>query len=289
MAAPVWFITGSSNGFGMLLSLRALQAGHRVIATVRDPVRSAEAVKSIEEARGKIIQLDMTESKASITKKIQEAEKIFGKIDYLVNNAGYSVLGVIELFTEAEAEQQIQTNFFGPFYAVQAVLPGMRARRSGTIVNISSVAGQDGNPSCGLYAASKFGLEGFTEALSKEVKEFGIEVLLVEPGAFRTNFLGASLKSDTSTEQAYSGTVVDEALKKFSAATGKQPGDPKKAVNVIFEVVTGEGRAGHLKGNILRLPLGRDAFTRIQNKIQWVQRDLDASLEVGVETNLDEE
>ncbi|KAJ3544785.1 hypothetical protein NM208_g2866 [Fusarium decemcellulare] len=279
MTAPVWFITGSSNGFGLLLSLKALEAGHRVIATVRDPKRSADAVQSIEAAGGKIVEVDMTESKASITKKIQDAEKIYGRIDYLVNNAGYSV--------EAEAEHQIQTNFFGPLYATQAVLPGMRTRGSGTIINVSSVAGQDGNPSCGLYAASKFGLEGFTEALAKETKEFGINVLLVEPGAFRTNFLGASVKSDSSTEQAYKGSAVDEALKKFNAATGKQAGDPKKAVNIIFEVATGEGTAGHLKGNILRLPLGQDAFTRIQNKINAVQKDLDASREVGIATDLD--
>lgn len=98
-SSPVWFITGSSNGFGLLLSLRALEAGHRVISTVRDTTKSAQAVQSIEKAGGKVIQLDMTESKASITQKIQDAEKIFGHIDYLVNNAGYSVLGVIELFT----------------------------------------------------------------------------------------------------------------------------------------------------------------------------------------------
>ncbi|KAM5354324.1 hypothetical protein ACJ41O_000973 [Fusarium nematophilum] len=304
MPSPVWFITGSSNGFGLLLSLRALEAGHRVISTVRDATKSASAVRSIEQAGGKVIQLDMTEPKASITQKIQDAEKIFGRIDYLVNNAGYSVLGVIELFTyvpvssenkldsngmtrEAQAEHQIQTNLFGPLYATQAVLPSMRARRSGTIINVSSVAGQDGNPSCGLYAASKFGLEGFTEALAKETKEFGIDVLLVEPGAFRTNFLSASVRSDEVAEDGYRGTAVDEALKKFNAASGKQPGDPRKAVNIIFEVATGEGAGGSLKGKILRLPLGKDAFARIQNKIDWVQQDLDISRQVGVATDLD--
>lgn len=164
----------------------------------------------------------------------------------------------------------------------------MRTRGSGTIVNVSSMAGQDGNPSCGLYSASKFGLEGFTEALSKEVKEFGIDVLLVEPGAFRTNFLGASIKSDTAAERVYAGTAVDEVLKKFNGAAGKQTGDPKKAIDVIFEVVTGQGPGDHLNGNIPR-PLGRDAFTRIQDKIYWVQRDLDASLDVGVGTHLDEQ
>lgn len=190
---------------------------------------------------------------------------------------------------EAQAEHQIQTNLFGPLYATQAVLPSMRARRSGTIINVGSVAGQDGNPSCGLYAASKFGLEGFTEALAKETKEFGIDVLLVEPGAFRTNFLSTSVRSDEVAEQAYRGSAVDEALKKFAAASGKQPGDPKKAVNVIFEVATGEGAAGSLKGKILRLPLGKDAFARIRNKIDWVQKDLDTSRQVGVATDLDRE
>ncbi|KAH7176257.1 hypothetical protein EDB81DRAFT_674886 [Dactylonectria macrodidyma] len=289
MASPVWFITGSSNGFGHLLSLRALEAGHRVISTVRDATKSAQAVRSIEQAGGKVVQLDMTEPKSSITQKIQDVEKNFGRIDYLVNNAGYSVLGVIELFTEAEAEHQIQTNLFGPLYATQAVLPGMRTRGSGTIINVGSVAGQDANPSCGLYAASKFGLEGFTEALAKETKEFGINVLLVEPGAFRTNFLSASIRSDEVAEQAYRGTAVDEALKKFSAFSGKQPGDPTKAVNIIFDVATGEGTAGGLKGKILRLPLGNDAFSRIQNKINWVQQDLEASRQVGVTTDLDRE
>ncbi|KAF4337677.1 oxidoreductase yusZ [Fusarium beomiforme] len=288
MSIPVWLITGSSNGFGLLLSLRALKAGHRVIATVRDTTRSADAVRQIEEAGGKIITVDLTESKASIAKKVQDAENIYGRIDLLVNNAGYSVLGGIELFTEAEAEHQIQTNLFGPLYTIQAALPGMRGRGSGTIINVSSIAGQDAQPSCGLYSASKFALEGLSESLSKEVKEFGINVLLVEPGAFRTNFLDASIKSNISGEKAYQGTVLEATLQKFEKATGKQPGDPKKAVEIIFEVATGEGAAGHLKGKILRLPLGKDCFTRLKNKLEFVQRDVEATQEIGITTDLDE-
>ncbi|RFN42345.1 hypothetical protein FIE12Z_12829 [Fusarium flagelliforme] len=287
MTTPVWLITGSSNGFGLLLSLRALKAGHKVIATVRDTTKSADAIGRIEGAGGKIITLDMTESKASITKKIQDAEKAYGRIDYLVNNAGYSCLGAVELFTEAEAEHQIQTNLFGPLYALQAAIPGMRARGSGTIINFSSIAGQDAQPSCGLYSASKFALEGLTESLSKEVREFGINVLIVEPGAFRTNFLDASIKSNISVEKAYEGTLLGETLKKFANSAGKQRGDPNKAVDIIYEVATGEGEAGALKGKILRLPLGEDCFTRLGTKLQSLHHDFDATREIGTTTDLE--
>ncbi|TVY65186.1 Oxidoreductase BOA17 [Fusarium oxysporum f. sp. cubense] len=298
MTTPVWFITGSSNGLGLLLSLRVLKAGHRVIATVRDTTRSADAVRQIEEAGGKIVTIDLTESKASITKKVQDAEKAYGRIDFLVNNAGYCWKDLlpplfaicyvcIELFTEAEAEHQIQTNLFGPLYTIQAALPGMRSRGSGTIINISSIAGQDAQSSCGLYSASKFALEGLSESLSKEVKEFGINVLLVEPGAFRTNFLEASIKSNISGETAYQGTLLEATLQKFEKAAGKQPGDPNKAVDIIFEVATGEGAAGDLKGKVLRLPLGKDCFARLKTKLEFLQHDIEATREIGITTDLD--
>ncbi|KAF4995453.1 hypothetical protein FGRMN_5134 [Fusarium graminum] len=289
MTTPVWLITGSSNGLGLQLSLRVLKAGHRVIATVRDKVRSADAVRQIEEAGGKIVTIDLTESRESITKKVHDAENIYGRIDYLVNNAGYSVLGAVELFSESETEHQIQTNVFGPLYALQAVIPGMRNRGSGTIVNLSSIAGQDAQPSCGIYSASKFALEGLTESLSKEVKEFGINVLLVEPGAFRTNFLEASVKSNITGEKAYQGTVLEATLAKFAGAAGKQAGDPSKAANIIFEVASGEGEAGHLKGKILRLPLGTDCFARLKAKLEFVQRDIDATRDVGTTTDIGKE
>ncbi|KAM0548516.1 hypothetical protein ACHAPJ_009839 [Fusarium lateritium] len=287
MTTPVWFITGSSNGLGLLLSLKVLQAGHRVIATVRDTTRSADAVRQIEEAGGKVITLEMTESKANITKKVQEAEKIYGRIDYLVNNAGYCVLAPVELFTDAEAEHQLKTNVFGVLYTIQAALPAMRSRGSGTIINLSSIAGLDGQPSCGLYSASKFAIEGLSEVLARETKEFGINVLLVEPGAFRTNFLHAAVSNGIPNDNPYHGSVVETALKKYDDAAGKQPGDPQKAVNIIFSVATGEGEAGHLKGKILRLPLGKDCFTRTQNKLDSLIHDRDASQEVGLTTDFD--
>ena len=163
----------------------------------------------------------------------------------------------------------------------------MRARQSGTIINISSVAGQDAVPTCSLYAGSKFGLEGFTEALAKEVKEFGISVLIVEPGAFRTNFLAAMLVSENGIGDAYKGTVVDDVLGKFQAAEGKQPGDPEKAVQAIIDVVVGQGTAGHLKGQILRLVLGKDASARIVAKTDKLLHDLEVSRAVTDGTDIE--
>ncbi|SPO05270.1 related to dehydrogenases with different specificities (related to short-chain alcohol dehydrogenases) [Cephalotrichum gorgonifer] len=288
MASPVWFITGSSNGLGLLLSLRALRAGHRVIATVRDAERSAEAVQSIKDAGGRVVEMDSMESRQSIINKVQEAEKIHGRIDFLVNNAGYSQLGPVEFFTEEETERQFRTNVFGPLFVMQAALPGMRSRKAGTIINVSSVAGHDATPSCGLYAASKFGLEGLSESLSKEVASFGISVLLVEPGAFRTNFLHAIGTAEPPVVQSgYEGTPVDAFMTRFHGANGKQAGDPHKAVEAVFEVATGEGKAGKLKGKVLRLVLGDDAFTRIEGKIRSVQGDMETTREVGLFTAFD--
>lgn len=166
----------------------------------------------------------------------------------------------------------------------------MRSRRSGTIINFSSVAGQDGLPTCGLYAASKFCLEGLSEVLTKEMAEFGVTVLIVEPGAFRTNFLAAKRVSggEPGVVQAYEGSLVGKVMGMFEEADGKQPGDPRKAVDVVFRVATGEGRAGGLRGQVLRLPLGRDAFRRIQTKMDKLQKDLDACREIGTATDLEE-
>lgn len=161
----------------------------------------------------------------------------------------------------------------------------MRSRRSGTIINITSVAGQDAIPTCSLYAGSKFGLEGFTEGLSKEVAEFGINVLLVEPGAFRTNFLGAMEEGEKSIDEVYKGTIVDQFMQKFHAADGKQPGDPEKAARYIVEIASGEGQAGPLKGKLLRLVLGKDAYTRTTTKIDRLRKDMEASQDITFSTD----
>ncbi|KFY84912.1 hypothetical protein V500_08889 [Pseudogymnoascus sp. VKM F-4518 (FW-2643)] len=262
MSSPVWLITGASNGFGLALVLRVLRAGHTVVGSVRNKTKAAAAIEQIEKAGGSIIEMDMTESKATITSKVQAV----GRIDYLVNNAGYSILAACEEITEAEATLQINTNFFGPLYTLQAVLPGMRAQKSGTIVNVSSVAARDPLAACSLYAASKAALEAASESLAKEVAPHNIRVLIVEPGNFRTNFVSAL--ADASPEPAAVPAHYDDPvgiiMRKFLAVHGKQIGDPEKAVERIFEAVTGEGLAGPLAGNVLRLVLGKDALGRIK-------------------------
>lgn len=180
----------------------------------------------------------------------------------------------------------METNVYGPIYAMQAVLPGMRSRRRGTIVNVSSVAGQDALPTSGLYAASKFALEGLSEALAREEAEHGVHVLIVEPGGFRTNFLGAYVAAEKGLGGHSEDGVVGQAMRRWDAYEGKQPGDPAKAAEAIFQAVSGEGDlAGNLRGRVLRLPLGRDAAARIEAKTASVRKDIEATRAVAHSTD----
>ncbi|OJI98810.1 hypothetical protein ASPVEDRAFT_38311 [Aspergillus versicolor CBS 583.65] len=281
----IWFITGASSGFGLDLALLALESGHKVIGTVRNASRASAAVSAIKAKGGEVLELDVTKAE-SIPGVVEQANAIYGGIDVLVNNAGYSLLGAVEDMKEEEVKLQMETNFFGPFRLIKAFLPTLRSRGNTTIVNISSIAGQDAQPTCGLYAASKFALEGLSEALSREVAAFDISVLIVEPGAFRTNFLSAAQPTETSLSEPYKGGIVETVLGKFDAAQGKQRGDPVKAVRRVFEVVTGTGQAGGLKGKILRLPLGPDCVERIEAKMGRLQSDWDTTREVALGTDL---
>ncbi|OKL60526.1 hypothetical protein UA08_04203 [Talaromyces atroroseus] len=284
MASPVWLITGSSGGLGYSLTLHVLAAGHRVVATVRSSSKSAAVVKEIEARGGKIVELDIAKPD-TISAAAKQAESFYGHIDILVNNAAYSLLGAVEDMTDDEGALQFETNFFGPVRLTRALLPSMRARRTGTIVNISSIAGQDGRPSCGMYAASKFALEGLSETLAHELAPFNIAVLVVEPGAFRTNFLQAAQITKAGVSEPYKEGPVQIALDKFDAANGNQIGDPAKGVARIFEVVTGEGLAGGLKGKILRLPLGSDCVARLEQKLESVTGDLKLAREASLSTD----
>ncbi|KAI0427888.1 putative short-chain dehydrogenase [Xylaria sp. FL1042] len=280
MSQPVWFITGVSNGFGLLLTLRALKAGHRVVGTLRNKAGRTNVVQQIEAAGGEVLEMDMTESQESIHKKI----KSVGRIDYLINNAGYAIFGALEQFSEKEVNAQISTNVFGPVYAMQAALEGMRAHRSGLIVNISSIAAKDPLPANALYAASKAALEGVSESLAREVADFGIGVLIVNPGAFRTNFLGQMQVTETPMPEDYKNTVVGSTIEMFSGVDGKQSGDPDKAVERIFEIVAGEGMAGELKGKVQRLVLGEDAFTRMKKSNDKFVHDFTIGERVALST-----
>ncbi|KAL4902911.1 hypothetical protein BDW74DRAFT_157101 [Aspergillus multicolor] len=281
-----WFITGASSGFGLDLALLALQSGHKVIGTVRNASKSSTAVSAIKNAGGEILELDVTNA-STVSDVVAQANTLHGGIDILVNNAGYSLLGAIEDMSDEEAHAQLETNFFGPLRLIRAFLPTLRARGNGTIVNVSSVAGQDAQPTCGLYAASKFALEGLSEALSREVEPFGISVLIVEPGAFRTNFLSAVQKTAAPLLEPYKGGPVDVTLQRFETAQGRQRGDPGKAVRRVFEVVTGTGEAGDLKGKVLRLPLGPDCVERVEGKMRRLRGDLDMARDVAMGTDFD--
>ncbi|KAI1099089.1 NAD(P)-binding protein [Jackrogersella minutella] len=281
MSSPVWFITGASNGFGLLLCLKALKAKHRVVGTVRSKAKSTDAVKQIESAGGTVVELDLNEPKESVDRKV----KAVGPIDYLVNNAGFFVLGAIEQASEKEAQAQLQTNFFGPLHVIQAALPGMRARRRGTIVNLSSIAAKDPQPSSGLYAASKGALEALSESLAIEVAPFGVGVLVVEPGAFRTNFLAALVPSGNPLPEGYAGTPLDATMSRYASGSGKQAGDPEKGVDRIFEAVTGEGLAGKLRGKVLRLVIGKDALERMRRNNDRFLGDLAQQEDVALSTD----
>nr|POF15337.1 putative oxidoreductase yusz [Quercus suber] len=284
MAPLRWFITGGSAGLGNALALHTLGAGHMVATTVRNRKKSADAVEKLEKAGAKIVELDVTNADG-IPAAIKLAEtSLGGPIDVLVNNAGYSLLGAAEDMTDDENALQFETNFFGPVRLIRTVLPSMRARKSGTIVNISSIAGQDGLPSCAMYAGSKFALEGFSESLSKEVEPFGLSVLLVEPGTFRTNFLSAIQLTSAGITAPYTPGPVQDVLDHFDEIRGKQQGDPAKGAARIYEVVTGEGMAGGLKGKILRLPIGADCVERIEAKLKKVTADVNAAREAAINT-----
>ncbi|KAJ5698752.1 short-chain dehydrogenase/reductase SDR [Penicillium macrosclerotiorum] len=285
MDRKTWLVTGASSGLGTSIAEAALKAGHKVIATARNPAKAAQDNPQIEELGGSWLKLDVTDSET--TKLVENAIlQAGGSIDVVVNNAGYSLLGSIEDMSESEIETQFSTNVFGPVRVLKGTLPFMRAQRSGTVVNVSSIAGIHAQPSCAIYSGSKFALEGMSESLSKELQPFGIRVILVEPGAFRTNFLSAFVEPAAGHNKDYTGTPLDATLQKFRSAKGKQPGDPMKGAQRILEVVTGTAM-GVGKENLLRLPLGPDCLNRFQQKVDELQHNLTQMNEIASSTDIE--
>ena len=244
-----WFVTGASSGFGKAIAQEALARGGRVIATARDPATVADLVAA-HGNRVLALTLDVTD-RAQIAAAIESADR-FGGVDVLVNNAGYGFVGGVEESGEGEIAAQMAVNFQGPLDMIRTVLPGMRARgRGGFIVNLSSIAGVRAFPGSAFYSASKFALEGLSEGLAGEVKPFGIGVMIVEPGYFRTDFSGRSIRTTEHGDPAYA------ALAKMRAAIpkidGRQQGDPKRGAAAIVEAVDSDEPP-------LRLVLGSDAL-----------------------------
>jgi NAD(P)-dependent dehydrogenase (short-subunit alcohol dehydrogenase family) len=229
-----WLITGCSTGLGRHLAQAVLEHGHNAVVTARD----AAKVQDLVDARpgtGLALALDVTDT-ARVEAAARQAEERFGGVDVLVNNAGYGYRAAVEEGDEAEVASLFATNFFGPVAMIKALLPGMRARRHGAIVNISSIGARISPPGSGYYSASKAALEGMSASLHKEVGPLGISVTVVEPGGFRTDFAGRSLQQSSAAIADYAQTA-GRRRKEHDTAHGNQPGDPSRAAEAIITAV----------------------------------------------------
>lgn len=224
--SKVWLITGAGSGIGAGVAKAALKAGDRVVATGRNLDKVRNAFREVASEKIRFVQWDVADE-AQAGKAVGETVKEFGRLDVLVNNAGYSLLGNFEEMTIAQMEQQFAANFWSVVHAMRAALPVMRKQRSGRILNISSVAGVVGLRHCAAYAASKFAVEGLSLSVATEVEPFGIKITLVEPGFFRTNLLAPeNVKFPSGTIEDYAGG--GKVQEQWMAYNGTQPGDPAK-------------------------------------------------------------
>ncbi len=270
---PIWFITGCSTGFGHELVLAALRHDYRVVATARKPETLSQFITN---PNVMVAPLDVT-NPDHISASVAAATARFGRIDVLVNNAGYGYLSAVEEGEDEEVRAMFEANFFGLANMTKAVLPAMRVRRSGHIVNISSQGGLIGFPGIGYYNATKFAVEGLSEALAKECAPLGIKVTIVEPGPFRTDWAGRSLKVPKVPIADYADTAGArrDAIHGYS---GTQPGDPVRAAEAIITAVS------HPKPP-LHLVLGRPAWTSVQNKFKEFATELETWKDTSLGTD----
>jgi NAD(P)-dependent dehydrogenase (short-subunit alcohol dehydrogenase family) len=276
--SDVWFITGCSTGFGRELAKLVLERGYRVVITARDTSKIQD-LKVGHENRALVLQLDVTD-KEQVADAVKRAESAFGAIDVLVNNAGFGYVGALEESDEAEVRAMVETNFFGLARMIHVVLPGMRERRHGNIVNISSIGGLVGFPGVGYYNATKFAVEGLSESLSKEVAPLGIRVLIVEPGPFRTDWAGRSLKKSAKLMPEYTETA-GAFRERITGRSGKQMGDPVRAGLAIIKALESDHAPLHLV-------LGLIALETARSKVDLLQRELDAWEETSLSADYPE-
>jgi NAD(P)-dependent dehydrogenase (short-subunit alcohol dehydrogenase family) len=260
----IWFITGTSTGLGRLLAEELLKRGEHVIATARDISKVADLPQRYPD-KARAFTLDVT-TPTEITSVVGKAISTFGHVDIIVNNAGYGVNGAIEEVSEDEFEPMFQTNLYGLIRVTRAFLPHFRQRRSGHIFNLSSIGGLVGSAGWGFYNATKFAVEGFSEALAAELNPLGVHVTLVEPGPFRTDFLGRSGKLAKQELPEYAETA-GKAREYLQTQSGRQPGDPQKAVEAILI-------AANSPEPPLHLILGRMALMRFRGKLSAWQKEI---------------
>ena len=274
----VWLVTGCSSGFGRAIAEEALSQGDTVVGTSRQAESLDDLVQDAPEGKAHAISLDVTDPE-QVQRATREVLDRFGRIDILVNNAGHGQVGAVEETTEEELRAIFDVHVFGPAALTRAVLPAMREQRSGAIVQMSSFGGQVSYPGFSAYCATKFALEGFSEALAQEVAPFGIKILIVEPGAFRTGFSGGALVQ--SWEMPEYQETAGQTREMITGIDGTQPGDPAKAARAILTALESEETP-------LRLPLGADAVEGIRSKLDAVRGELDAWEEVATATAFEE-
>lgn len=271
----VWFITGASSGFGKAFAEYAITQGYKVIVTARR-LDKLESIKALAPDQVEAIKMDVNDN-AEISAAVKKTIDRFGRVDVLINNAGYGIVGAVEETPESELRALMDTNFFGAASVTQALLPIFRQQRSGAIVNISSLGGQLSFAGFSAYSASKCALEGFSEALADELAPLGIKVLIVEPGNFRTELAGAAMKHMPELD-AYKETVG--ATRNFARGmNGTQEGDPAKAAAAIDKALAAEKTP-------LRLQLGEDSVNAIKKHSEQLLQDLAAWKSVAINTKL---
>jgi NAD(P)-dependent dehydrogenase (short-subunit alcohol dehydrogenase family) len=262
----VWLITGASSGLGRAIAEAALAAGDTVVAAVRTPA-SVEELAAAHPGRVRTTSLDITDGER-IPAVVDQVVHDCGRIDVLVNSAGRALVGGVEETGDAELRDLMEVHFFGPATLTRAVLPHMRERGSGAIVQISSMGGRMSFAGVGGYSATKFALEGLSEALAAEVAPFGIKVLIVEPGAFRTGLHRGGTRQESTPIPAYDA-ILGPVRAQQAGFDGKQPGDPAKAAAAILAALDADDRP-------LRLPLGNDAADAISASLEDARAELTA-------------
>ena len=272
---PVWFITGCSSGFGHELAKLVLARGWRAVVTARDKSRVQE-LASNSHTDCLALDLDVTDNR-QIGAAVNAAYARFGRIDVLVNNAGYGYQASIEEGEDAQIRALFDADVFGLFAVTRAVLPGMRTNRSGYVINISSVAGLIGLPGSGYYAAAKHAVEGWSDALAAEVKPLGIKVICIEPGPFRTDFAGRSLRQTVNRIADYAGTA-GARLRGTVQASGNQAGDPVRAAEAMIRITETDDPPRHLV-------LGAFGVDVVANKLKATLAELEVWRAVGIATD----
>ena len=277
MKQKIWFITGASKGFGFEITKAALQAGDKVAGTVRN--KSSELYTSLDNHPNLlVVEMDVTKEN-EVRAAVQKAIEHFGKLDIVLNNAGYGIVGGIEEVSDAEARKQYDTNVFGLLNVVRATLPFLRKQKSGHIMNVSSLFAFDPLIGWALYGSTKKAVEGISQGLAKELEPFGIKVTAIEPGLFRTGFTGKdSFAVAQNVISDYENTVVGYMRQNTGAYHGSQPGDPSKLAAVVVKL-------GHTENPPLHLPIGTDSVNSYKISAEKLAQDVDEWMEESVSTD----